>query len=387
MRLAFVTSLLPTGKPDTGFDIANAAIIRAFRDAGATIVRFGVVRPDETPADERDAVVLARMDIENAVAGPLRKAAWLADGVRRGLPVISAKIAPLARRLDQELDRHGPFDAIVVNSAPVAAAFPALFDRAPCLLVAHNVEHLSAAGNARGSGGLTSLLYRREARLLETAERKAASAARFVFCLAAEDATGFGTDLTAKSAVFPLLTGSAPLPRPPDAPAYDIGLIGTWTWRPNFVGLRWFLDEVAPRLPGSMSVAVAGRLPSGLEASGPNVALLGRVADAAAFVGSCRCMALTSRAGTGVQLKSIETFEMGRPAVATIASVRGIDALPPNCLVADEPEQFAAALGKLVNDIRAERTLPMDGRVFVERRRDGMAAAVRQALAALKVNS
>jgi hypothetical protein len=382
MRLAFVTSLLPTGKPDTGFELANAAVIQAFREAGSDVTLFGVLRPGETPADPARSIVLAQFDIENAVAGRMRKLNWLAESLRRGLPVISAKIAPFAGALDAALEREGPFDAVILNSAPVAAAYSTLFSRWPCLLVAHNVEHLSARENARTAGGATGVLYAREARLLEAVERSAVAAARFVFCLAEEDRTGFDVDITAKSTVFPLLTSAAPLPSA--AAVHDIGLIGTWTWQPNLVGLRWFLEEVAPRLPAGMSIAVAGRMPPGLATTQPNVTLLGRLPDAAAFVASCRVMALASRSGTGVQLKTIETFQMGKPAVATRSSVRGIAELPTNCLVADDGDRFAAALVKLVNDVKAERTAPGDGRAFAARQKEGMALAVKAALAALK---
>jgi Glycosyl transferases group 1 len=383
MRLAFVTSLLPTGTPDTGFEIANAAVIRAFRDAGADITLFGIVRPGEEPAHPAGSVVLARMDIENAVAGKARKLGWLAASFRRGLPVIAAKLAPLAGALDAALAEAGPFDAVIVNSAPVAAAFPGLMERWPALLIAHNVEHRSARENARTAGGATGLLYAREARLLEAAERRAAAAAHYVFCLADDDRGGFGIDISGKSAVFPLLTGSMPLASDAE-PAHDIGLIGTWTWQPNLAGLRWFMDEVAPRLPAGVGVAVAGRLPRDVVATSSRVTLLGRVPDARAFVAGCRVMALASRSGTGIQLKTIEAFEMGKPAVATPSSVRGIAELPMNCLVADDPASFAAALAKLVNDVKAERVSVGDGQAFAARQRAGMAAAVKAALAALK---
>jgi hypothetical protein len=379
MRLAFVTSLLPTGKPDTGFEIANAAVIGALRQAGCKVDLFGILRPSETAADA-DATVLARMDIENAVVGPAQKLRWLAASYIGGLPVIAAKIAPLWPALEAALVKAGPFDACVVNSAPVAAAFPALLQRMPSLLVAHNVEHASARGNA--GGGASGALYAREARLLEAAEHRALAASRFVFCFAEEDRQGFGMDISGKSAVFPLLTPQPPT-LPKVEPEHDIGLIGTWTWRPNLIGLRWFLDEAAPHLPADMTVAIAGRAPADLAVATPNVKLLGRVPDAAAFVAACRAMALTSRAGTGIQLKTIETFQMGRPAVATRSSVRGFTELPTNCLVADEPQRFAAALVKLVNDVKAERTLPADGRAFVARQREGMVSAVKTALAAL----
>ena len=47
---------------------------------------------------------------------------------------------------------------------------------------------------------------------------------------------------------------------------------------------------------------------------------VGRVPDAVAFVLSGRTVPLISRAGTGVQLKTIETFELGLPAVASMSA-------------------------------------------------------------------
>jgi hypothetical protein len=382
MRLAFVTSLLPAGAADTGFEIANAAIVRAFEDAGATLTLFGVLRPGETPASPK-CVVLDHLVIENAAAGGGQKLRWLAASMARGLPVIAVKIAPLAARLDDAMAQAGPFDACIVNSAPVAAAFPQLFAKWPCLLVAHNVEHVSARENARSASGVTARLYAREARLLQREERAALERSRFVLTFADEDRNGFGIDISQKSAVFPLLVPQVETGAPSE-PAHDIGLIGTWTWQPNLIGLRWFLDEVAPRLPPDMTTAVAGRLPADQSCALANVGLLGRVPSAQDFVAACRVMALTSRTGTGIQLKTIETFQMGKPAVATRSSVRGLQELPTNCLVADDPERFAAALVKLVNDVRSERTTPGDGQAFVSRQREGMRAAVEAGLAALK---
>ncbi len=303
----------------------------------------------------------------------------------RGLPVIAAKIAPLNARLLAEMERTGPFDACVINNAPVAAAYPGLMKRWPSLLVAHNVEHASARENARTASGLTAKLYAREARLLERAERSAMLAARHVFFLADEDRQAFADETAGKASIFPLLIGDPQTSlQPVTDPIHDVGLIGTWTWQPNLVGLQWFLKEVAPRLSQDIVVAIAGRQPADIATTLPNVRLLGRVPDAAAFVAGCRIMALTSRTGTGIQLKTIETFQTGKPAVATRSSVRGFGDLPMNCLVAEEPDKFASAIVKLVNDVKSERTSAGDGRAFVSRQREGMKHAVERALSALR---
>ncbi len=51
---------------------------------------------------------------------------------------------------------------------------------------------------------------------------------------------------------------------------------------------------------------------------------------------------------SGVQLKTIETFERGPSLRRDAASVRGIDAVPALCRVADTPEAFAAAIVALL---------------------------------------
>jgi Glycosyl transferases group 1 len=90
---------------------------------------------------------------------------------------------------------------------------------------------------------------------------------------------------------------------------------------------------------------------------------------------------LVSRAGTGVQLKSIETFELGLPAVATTRSLRGIDRIPENCVVADDAQEFAEALQRLVKGGGAD----LDGRDFYRRQRDALDSQIRLGLA--KINS
>ena len=157
---------------------------------------------------------------------------------------------------------------------------------------------------------------------------------------------------------------------PPGAPAYDATLIGTWTWQPNRIGLEWFLDKVVPHLPDDFTVAIAGSIPADLRSPHPGVTFVGRVADAIAFVLSGRVVPLISRAGSGVQLKTIETFELGLPAVATSRSLRGIGAVPANCAVADDPLEFARAL-----EGAARGAVDVDGTRF---RRDQLKALDRQ---------
>ena len=164
---------------------------------------------------------------------------------------------------------------------------------------------------------------------------------------------------------------------------YDVGLIGTWSWQPNFLGLKWFVEEVVPKLPVDISIAVAGSVPDTPLKPDPRVQYLGRVDSAENFLNSVRIIPLISRGGTGVQLKTIEAFQSGRACVATSSSLRGIDVLPENCLQADTPDEFCNALVTLIEREKAGDLPVADGADFLKKQRDGMADGLRLGLAAL----
>jgi glycosyltransferase involved in cell wall biosynthesis len=376
MRLAFVTSLVPTLKSDTGFEIANAAIVQMLREAGHDVTCFGFVRKNADSAPIAQCVVIDAIDIENAVASPLLKLKWIAAALAYRLPIACAKIRLAAKgKLVAALKAHGPFDAIVMNAVMVPGALPELMDLAPPVLVEHNVEYRSAAQSAAHSGNkLMRWLYTRESRLLERIERAICDKARFVWFLAAEDQRMLGYENATKAAVLPLICGDqatqAQSSKAP--PIHDIGLIGTWTWEPNRIGLSWFIAQVAPLLPTDISIALAGRLPDHARVEAANITYLGRVPDAGDFLNSCRTIALTSRAGTGVQLKTIEAFQLGKPAVATSLSLRGFTTIPANAIRADEPAEFAAQLTQLVRQSQAGLSGDADGSAFMAAQRARM---------------
>jgi hypothetical protein len=347
MHLVFATSIVPQGAPATGYEIANAAIIDGLRRAGVRVTVMGCTWPGKSPADPDNTVVLGSVDVRTDSASTLQKLAWFGRAVADGVTFSSVKLRKVgADAVRSAVRAIGPFDGYMLNSVQFAGAFEGLFDDKPSIFVAHNVEHRSAEENAAAAQGLLQrLLYRREARLLDTLERRLCDSARFVFTLAEEDRAALGVDRPGKSTALPLVTpASGYRSAAPRSPKYDAALIGTWTWQPNRIGLDWFLDEVVPLLPGTFRIAVAGSLPAGMRSRDERVSFVGKVDDAIEFVRSGRVVPLISRAGSGVQLKTIETFELGLPAVATSRSLRGIGAVPANCTIANEPAQFAGAL-------------------------------------------
>jgi hypothetical protein len=373
MHLVFATSIVPDGAPATGYEIANAAIVDALRRAGIRVTVLGFTWPGKAPADPGNTVVLGSVDVRTDSASAPQKAAWLLRAMLEGVTFASVKLRAVSRdKVRAALKAIEPFDGYVLNAVPLAGAFEGLFDDKPSIFVAHNVEFRSAEENAAAARSpMQKYMYNREARLLRDLERRLCDKADFVFTLADEDRAALGIDQPGKSAALPLVTPASKYASTAGRmPAYDATLIGTWTWQPNRIGLEWFLDKVVPHLPDDFRIAIAGSIPADLRSPHPGVAFVGRVADAIGFVLSGRVVPLISRAGSGVQLKTIETFELGLPAVATSRSLRGIGAVPVDCTVADDPLEFAHALERA-----ARGAADVDGSRF---RRDQLLALDRQ---------
>ncbi|TJV39123.1 MAG: glycosyltransferase [Mesorhizobium sp.] len=360
MHLLFATSIVPDGALASGYEIANAAIIAALRRAGARVTVIGFAWPGRAAADPENTVVLGSVDVRTENASAPQKLAWVGKAMLSGLTFASIKLRAVSDSdVLAAIERAGPFDGYILNSVQFVGAFEKLFEGRPSIFVAHNVEHLSARENAAAATGIFQrLLFRREARLLEVVEERLCRHARFVFTLAEEDRVALGVDSDDRSAVLPLVTGAKARKGPRHIDC-DAALIGTWTWQPNRIGLDWFLDKVVPHLRLDFRIRIAGSMPSGVTSAHPGVEFVGRVPDAQAFVGAAAVIPLISTAGSGVQLKTIETFELGLPSVATSRSLRGIDHRPANCVVTDDPAGFARALEAAAADIR-----DVDGSAF-----------------------
>ncbi|MBN9252659.1 MAG: glycosyl transferase [Mesorhizobium sp. 61-13] len=384
MNLLFATSIVPDGAAASGYEIANAAIIDALRRAGASVTVIGFTWPGKPPIDPDNTIVLGSVDVRTQGASAGQKLAWMACALSSGLTFASAKLRVVSEQAVREaIDKAGPFDAYVLNSVQFAGAFERALGDRPTLFVAHNVEQNSALENAAAASSLLQrLLFRREARLLKSLEARLCARARFVFTLAEEDRAALGVASDVRSIALPLITTANAPAKKPRTIECDAALIGTWTWQPNRIGLDWFLRHVVPYLPGEFRIRVAGSTPADVSSQHPGVEFVGRVPDAQAFVRSAAVIPLISTAGSGVQLKTIETFELGLPSVATSRSLRGIAYRPSNCVVTDDPKAFAAALVETA----AKPGADVDGSAFHARQVKALDAAVAQGLKALGLN-
>lgn len=154
-----------------------------------------------------------------------------------------------------------------------------------------------------------------------------------------------------------------------------IGFIGNFHLSVNYEAARFLIEQVWPRVvrqrPRERLVLAGSGIPPEKVRRLQHirgVEVLGRVDDAAAFVRSCRAMALPVRIRAGVPMKLIEALACGRPIVATPEIVAGLSLRDGDeVLVADAAGDFANGLLRILEDEHLAARLAAGGRRRFER--------------------
>jgi len=156
--------------------------------------------------------------------------------------------------------------------------------------------------------------------------------------------TGFGSTTAVANSVTP-----AP-PRPKDrVPGRRAVMVGNFGYPPNVEGARWFIDEVLPLTHGaaaSMEFVIAG---PGSEQFVPYG--VGFAPDLTGLYSSADAVVVPLLSGSGSRIKAIEAFGAGVAVVGTSVGLAGLDLRAGvDCLMADEPFDFARALVRLLDE-------------------------------------
>ena len=140
---------------------------------------------------------------------------------------------------------------------------------------------------------------------------------------------------------------------------------GSMDWLPNEDGIRYFTEEIMPLIRESVpdaTLTVVGRnpYPSLLELSrrDPSIIVTGRVEDVRPFMERAPVYIVPLRVGGGTRLKIYEAMAMEKAIVSTRVGAEGLPVTDGEELVlADAPDDFAAAVVRLMQDAGAAREL------------------------------
>ena len=148
---------------------------------------------------------------------------------------------------------------------------------------------------------------------------------------------------------------------------------GSMDWMPNEDGIRWFVDEVLPRIhavnPG-VTVTVVGRNPppaiQALAGRDPRVRVTGTVPDVRPYLQRAAVFVVPLRVGGGTRLKIFEALAMECALVTTTVGAEGLPVQAgTHALLADEPQAFATAVLHLLAEPDEAARLGRTGAEFV----------------------
>jgi len=299
-------------------------------------------------------------------------------------------------------------DVVVVEGVALLGWARALREHLPAktriVIDFHNVESalLEAQDRARLPGPLrplAPLVFGRRWAEAKRLDREAIALADAIWtCSRRDEATalslaGSGINSVVIPNPVPLWCGefrAEPAMAPQRPRILFIGHLG---YPPNKAAVRRLAGSIMPRVLRRFPEArltVAGRRPNArlkaLADKSPFADLVPDPADLAPHYRAADMVLLPLSEGGGSRIKVLEALAIGLPVVATAKATEGLDLEPGrHYLAAETPEDFAAAVERLVREPDLAERLRKEGSAFVEAAHgpDAIAADVRAALDAL----
>jgi glycosyltransferase involved in cell wall biosynthesis len=154
-------------------------------------------------------------------------------------------------------------------------------------------------------------------------------------------------------------------------PSSDLLFVGNLSFRPNVDGARWLVEEILPLLADDVNLTMIGSRPAPevlALATHPRVAVVPDVPSVGPWYRRATVAVAPLHSGGGTRIKVIEALAHGRPVVATRIGARGLElgvATGSPVLIADTPEEFALACGRLLDEPQLAKRLGAEGRARV----------------------
>lgn len=295
-----------------------------------------------------------------------------AERLVRGVPPLMDRFSGFADRVGGFV-RGRTYDVAVVEHfwcapyweqvAPVSAR---------TVLDLHNIEsvlHNRCARSEHGPQALAQAMFQESCRELE---RK--WFARYDTLLTSSQADAqLACGISPHSQIVPY-PNAIPRVDQPDAAERDmIAFSGNLEYHPNVSAVRYFHQEIWPRLrqrwPG-LVWRLIGKNPQAVARhtnGDTRIEFSGPVGNAVRELASAKVVVVPLLAGSGTRFKVIEAWAAGRAVVATRIGAEGLPARHgENMLLADDARSFAAAVTQLLTNADLREKLGRAGRALFE---------------------
>jgi len=254
------------------------------------------------------------------------------------------------------------YDIVQLESLFVSMYIPAIrrHSKAKVVLRAHNIEHRLWERNADTAAKfLKKKYFSFLAGRLKQYELGVLNSYDAVAAITPQDAAWFSANgFTKPLSVIPFGMDLSSIHRKSSITEDKASVfhIGAMDWKPNMEGVSWFLEKVWDKVlmqQPDVKLYLAGRnMTAELKnLKRRNVEVLGEVADAHQFILSKGLMIVPLLSGGGMRVKLIEGMALGKVVLSTTVGAEGVECEDGmNILIADDPADFAAVIGKYLSD-------------------------------------
>lgn len=154
---------------------------------------------------------------------------------------------------------------------------------------------------------------------------------------------------------------------------HSLLFIGGFVHQPNVDAVEFLCREIMPllrlRVPGLHLYIVGDSPPEHIrKMAAPDVSILGYVPETTPFLDKCMVSVAPLRYGAGLKGKVGEALAAGLPVVTTRVGAQGMDLISgQDAFVADTPEEFSAAVTRLLEEPELWVTCSLSGLSFMKK--------------------
>ena len=378
MRILFLSQLLPLPL-DAGPKIRTFYVLRYLAEAGHKLTLLCFTRPEDDAHNIQtlrgichsvETIPLIRSRVKDASNG--------LHSLFSGTPflILRDQLPSMRQKLEQIMNSCS-FDALHADQLWMTPYIMETSGPSLKVLDQHNAVFMIPRRLADCMGNpLVKALLRKEARKLETFERRVCKTFDRVVWVSKEDKEAVctsGEDQPSRDCIIPIATEPFTKHFLSRQRPFRVTFVGGMHWPPNAEGIGWFVKKIWPRVtlaaPSAVLTLIGKGTPKkfGRLGAGSKVELAGYVPDLDKYLAETAAFIVPLRSGAGMRVKILDAWSWGLPVVSTSLGAEGIKTnAGENLLIADDEKSFANCIIQVMRDHNLARRLSENGRAAVE---------------------
>lgn len=375
LKLAFISPvfLFPA---DAGGKIRTGNILRGLKESGQFDITLLSPASGQQQRDWQGELDQQCHRFVGWAPSPPRPRWQRAPDLLSSLPInVVADRTPAAVAAVEQLLAAERFDVVVFDFVHAAVLRPEQLNGATVCFT-HNVEAEIFERHAKTAASAPlRWLWASQAAKMRRFEREALARFTRVVAVSERDAKTFAADGLATARAIPtgvdldFFSWQAPADGAP-----VVVFTGSMDWEANVDGIRFYIEDVWPRVRAQVPNAqlrVVGKNPpaSLVQRQVPGVHFTGFVDDVRDHARDAQAFVIPLRVGGGTRIKAFEAMAMGLPVVSTAIGMEGLDVDDGiHFLRADSADALAEATLRLLADGALRLRLSQAARELVEAR-------------------